>query len=156
VRAFHANALGFIADPAAVPILCSCNGASEDPSDVWEIASALGRIGGEEALACLSTLVKTGRYDAESVDDAALELEIRWETFRWAVIAAPPSKADTLVALLKAATPNVRDQIERDQLDVGLRPLQECGEDVACYREVLGDDRRLPFEREVAAFNLAR
>jgi hypothetical protein len=58
--------------------------------------------------------------------------------------------------LLQAATPDVHVQIERNQLDVGLRPLQECGEDTVCYREVLDDDRRLPFEREVAAFNLAR
>jgi HEAT repeat protein len=155
-RSFYANTLGFIADPAGVPILCSCNGVSEDPSDVWEIASALGRIGGEQALACLSTLVQSGRYDADSIGDAALEFEIRWQAFRWAIIAAPPSKVDALFSLLQAATPDVRVQIERNQLDVGLRPLQECGEDTACYREVLDDDRRLPFEREVAAFNLAR
>lgn len=153
VRGSYANALGFIADPAAVPILCSCNVDSEDPSDVWEIASALGRIGGEEALACLSPSMTSGQHDSDSDDD---ELETRWQTFRWAIIAAPPSKADKLVALLEAATPDIRAQLERDQLDAGLRPLQECGEDTGCYREVLGDDRRLPFEREVAAFNLAR
>jgi HEAT repeat protein len=55
-RAFHANALGFIADPAAVSTLCACNGVSQQPQDVYEIAAALGRIGGEQAFECLAKL----------------------------------------------------------------------------------------------------
>lgn len=155
-RAFSANALGYIADAAAVPTLCACNGVSENPIDVYEIASALGRIGGEQAFACLVKLVERGRYHPDWVPTAGMEVQIRWDAFRWAVVAAPPSKVDALLSLLQAATPEVRAEIERLHHDVGIAVLRECGDDSTCYREVLDDVRRQPFERELAAFNLAR
>lgn len=154
-RAFHANALGFIADPAAVPTLCACNGVSKDPTDVWEIAAALGRIGGEPAMRCLLELVERGSYDPDAVE-AGMELEIRWQAFRWAVLAAPPSQADALLKLRDRASKAVRERIQREQLDVGLALLQQCRDDAVCYRGALEDPGLHSFARELAAFYLAR
>jgi hypothetical protein len=155
-RAFGAHSLGFIADPGAVASLCACNGKSESPVDMGEIAPALGRIGGDQALACLASLVEHGRYNDSEGSDPDYEFEIRPQSFRWAVIAAPASELGALNGLLRTAAPKVRAAIEREQLDIGLGVLQACGEDRACYRSILVDRSRHPYEREVAAFNLAR
>jgi HEAT repeat protein len=154
-RAIYANALGMIGDPAAVPTLCGCAGKSGDPSDTWEIAVALARIGGQEAFACLAELVDHGRYDPDLAGPGQ-EQAIRWDGFRLAVLAAPPSELGALKELRDRAEPDVREHIRRDESDIGIAVLEACAEDVACYREVLDDPERHSFERELAAFELAR
>ena len=153
-RAFFAHALGFIADPAAVPALCECidNG---NPGPLYEIVNALGRIGGPEASACLATVLERGRYDADLAASGE-ELMIRWEAVRWAVIAAAPGDHPALVERMAKLSEPVRARVEAEQLDIGLGLLVECGERLECYEGVLADPARHPFERERAAFEVAR
>jgi hypothetical protein len=154
-RAFIANALGYIADPSATTTLCGCVDSS-NPMDLYEIVSALGRIGGAEAARCLETVMDRGRYDPDFVSDPAMAVEIRWEAVRWAIIATPPTGRQALARHIDALPKKVRAGVERDGLARGLATLDSCGEDLACHAEVLADPNRHPFERERAAFELAR
>ena len=151
-RAMFARALGNIGDPRAVPALCSCRDASHDPADTWEIATALGRIGGPEARACLERIVKTGEYQDTLPE---LRYEIRWEAARFAILASGPSDVRKLRKLLAAS----RDKTVRAksaQWEPGLATLEHCSTDPACYARVLDDDTAPGFAREVAATQLSQ
>jgi HEAT repeat protein len=156
VRAFVANTLGLIGDEAAVPALCSCKAASQHPGDLWEIVAALGRIGGTEAYACLGEIASEGRYDPDEIASPELEFEIRWEAFRWLILAAPADRADEIEARWSKSDAKVRAEVERLGWLEGLAVLRECGEARECYLRVLADPDRGWFVREVAGFNVAR
>jgi HEAT repeat protein len=158
LRAFSANALGYIADPnpAAVAALCNCRDATHNPADTWEIASALGRIGGDEAFTCLSKIVTTGFYNPEDLPNSDYKYEIRWLGFRWLILAAPPARAAEIAAALANNDPKVKEEVEKAGWMAGIGVLEECKQDVACYEKILADSTKGWFEREVAAFNFAR
>ena len=156
LRAFSANALGFIADPKAVPALCSCREATHNPGDLWEIMSALGRIGGDEAFACMETIVKEGWYDPEEAVNSDFKYQVRWEGARLMVLAAPPAKAAEAKAAIEGNDPRVKEEIEKLGWSVGIGVLEQCKDDVACYEKIMLDSTKNWFEREVAAFNFAR
>jgi HEAT repeat protein len=156
MRAFVANALGFIGDAAAVPALCSCKTASRQPADLWEITAALGRIGGAEAFECLGEIASKGRYDPDAMASPDLELAIRWEAFRWLILAAPADRVDEIESRLRKSDARVREEVDRLGWREGLAVLRECGDDRDCYLRVLGETDRSWFVREVAGFNLAR
>lgn len=155
-RAFVANSLGYIGDPAAVGPLCGCRNASRNPSDLWEIVSALGRIGGDEAFACLDDIVRHGSYDPEAVVSADATLEVRWEALRWQILAASPAQAAAVLKTIKASKREVRREIDKQPWRSGVAVLETCVQDRGCYERILADTARTWFEREVAAFNLAR
>jgi HEAT repeat protein len=155
-RAFVAHALGFVGDPAAVPALCGCRDASRNPIELYEITAALGRIGGPEAFRCLTEIVARSSYDPDAVSGPEFELEIRWEAYRWLILAASPDRAKAIDALFTKSESQVREEIDRRGYRSGVALLDTCKTDAACYAQVLGDPQRSWFEREVAAFQVAR
>jgi HEAT repeat protein len=156
LRAFSANALGYIADPAAVGALCNCRNATHNPADTWEIISALGRIGGDEAFDCLNKIVTTGFYNPEDLPNSDYKYEVRWLGFRWMILAAPPARAGEIAGLIESNDPKVKEEVEKAGWKAGIAVLEECKQDVACYERILADSTKTWFEREVAAFNFAR
>jgi HEAT repeat protein len=156
LRAFSANALGYIADPAAVSALCNCRNATHNPTDLWEIMSALGRIGGNEAFDCLVKINTTGFYDPDEAVNSDFKFEVRWLGIRWMILAAPPARAGEIAAVIDNNEAKVKEEVEKLGWRAGIGVLEQCKEDVACYDKVLADSTKSWFEREVAAFNFAR
>lgn len=156
LRAFAANSLGYIGDAKAVPALCGCRNATRNPGDLWEITSALGRIGGDEAFACLTDIFTQGYYDPEEAVNSDFKFQIRWEGMRWLVLAAAPGQAGDIKAALEGNDAKVKEEVEKLGWSKGVAVLEECKEDKACYEKVMGDATRDWFEREVAGFNYAR
>jgi HEAT repeat protein len=156
LRAFAANTLGFIGDPAAVGPLCECRNATHNPVDLWEITSALGRIGGDEAFTCLTKIVSTGFYDTEEAVEEEFKYEIRWQGARYMILAASPAKVAEAKAAIEGNDDKVQKEIAQLGWMAGLGVLEECKEDIACYEKVMMDATKQWFEREVAAFNFAR
>lgn len=156
LRAFSANALGYIGDPKAVGPLCNCRNATHNPADTWEIISALGRIGGPEAFDCLGKVVTTGFYNPEDLPNSDFKYEVRWLGFRWMILAAPPARAGEIAPLLESNDAKVKEEVEKLGYKAGIAVLEECKEDIACYERILADSTKGWFEREVAAFNFAR
>jgi HEAT repeat protein len=157
IRAFSANALGYIADPNpdAIAALCHCRNATHNPTDLWEIASALGRIGGNEAFDCLNKIVTTSFYNPEDLPNSDFKYEVRWLGVRWMILAAPPARAGEIAAVIEGNDPKVKEEVEKAGWKAGIAILEQCKEDVACYEGILVNSPNW-FEREVAAFNFAR
>lgn len=155
LRAFVANALGFIGDEAAVDALCGCSMASKNPADMWEVSQALGRIGGAKATACLVEVMKNGEYKDDAIDGPQFKYEIRSEAGRSAVLAASAAELDAVKGAFAAQKDkNVVGKLE--QWKSGLKLLEDCKADKACYQKTLKDTSADWFAREKAAFELAR
>lgn len=156
IRAVMANSLGLIADEAAVDALCACSTWSKNPADMFPIAEALGRIGGEKATACLANVIKTGVYEVDAVENSDFIHEIRWEAGRFGVQAAGPEHIGTLKAALAEANedPNVAKNTKT--WEPGIATIEKCGQDVGCYVAVVDDPNADWFAREIAAINAAR
>ncbi|MCA9683723.1 MAG: HEAT repeat domain-containing protein, partial [Myxococcales bacterium] len=156
LRTIAANTLGQMRAESAVEALCSCRDATHDPGDTWEIVTALGRIGDDAAYECLKTIVNEGYYDPEVMGASDLKYTLRWETARWLVLAAKPDKVADIKATIDGNDPKVKEEVEKLGWMKGAAVLDECKDDKACYDKVLADTTRDWFEREVAAFNVAR
>lgn len=156
IRATMANALGLIGDEAAVDALCACSTWSKNPGDMFYIAEALGRIGGDKATACLENVIKTGVYDQDAVENSDFIYEIRWEAGRFGVLAAGPAGVGKIKAALAEANkdPNVAKNTK--SWEAGIATLEKCGEDLGCYVGVVDDINADWFAREVAAVNAGR
>lgn len=158
LRAFVANTLGLIGDPRGVPALCKCINATHNPGDMFPITEALGRIGGEEAFKCLAETTKSGEYDPEALDNSDFRYQIRWEAARFAILTANAAQIPALKEALTAAKANNDKKIleELPKWDAGLKVLETCQADVACYKKTLADQTADWFAREKAAFELSR
>jgi HEAT repeat protein len=165
LRAFAANSLGFINDPAAVEPLCQCRNATHNPGDLWEITAALGRIGGESAFGCLQKIVTDNYYEFESDEDedpaakAAKEefkYEIRWQGIRYLILAAPHTKTAEIKAAIEGNDAKVKAEVEKLGWATGIAVLEQCQDDAACYEKIMSDSTKPWFDREVAAFNFYR
>ena len=158
LRAFVANTLGLIGDPKGVDPLCKCINATHNPGDMFPITEALGRIGGAEAFKCLAEVTKTGEYDPEALENSEFRFQIRWEAARFAILTAGPDDLPALQDALKgAAAGNDKKVIEElPKWDAGLKVLETCKADKACYLKTLQDQNADWFAREKAAFELAR
>jgi HEAT repeat protein len=156
IRATMANALGLIGDEAAVERLCTCSTWSKNPGDMFFIAEALGRIGGEKATACLENVIKTGVYAQDAVENSDFIHEIRWDAARFGVLAAGPAGIARVKAAIAEANrdPNVAKHLEA--WEPGIQTIEKCGEDPGCYKAVVDDINADWFGREVAAVNLGR
>jgi HEAT repeat protein len=158
LRAFVGNTLGLIGDPKGVAPLCKCVNATHNPGDMFPITEAMGRIGGEEAFKCLIDVTKNGEYDPEALDDSAFRYQIRWEAARFAILTAGPDNLPALQEALKAAAANKDPKIvaEMPKWEPGLKVLETCKADLACYKKTLDDQNADWFAREKAAYEIAR
>jgi HEAT repeat protein len=155
LRAYAANALGYIGDHAAVDALCQCRNATHEPTDLFEISAALGRIGGEQAFDCLQDIVANNYYDKDAVPPGS-EYEIRRDAARHLILAAPFGETAKLERVIARNRAEVRAEIEQLHYLPGIAVLDECKQDSTCYEAIMLDASREPFEREVAAVNFAR
>ncbi len=155
LRAFVARSLGFIGGTAAVDDLCACRNATHNPGDLDEIVGALGRIGGDEAFSCLTDVVTKGFYDADAVANSDFVHEIRWEGVRYLLMSASSADAAKIRATL-AATKDKKVRQNMAQWEPGLKTLEDCKDDKACYSKVLADTSEEWISREVAATQLSR
>lgn len=156
LRSALSRQLGFIGDEGAVDTLCKCSVASRRPDDMFEIAQALGYIGGKAAAECLAnTVVTNGDYRDDVVENSDFRYQIRWEAGRFAVLAAGPDEMATVQAAFDAQ--------KDEKVVAGLAPWKKgieltnkCKADAACYLGVLENADADWFEREKAAVELAK
>lgn len=158
LRAFVANTLGLIGDPKGVAPLCKCINATHNPGDMFPITEALGRIGGADAFKCLAETAKSGEYDPEALDNSDFRYQIRWEAARFAILVATPEDLPTLQDALKGAAAGGDKKVaeELPKWDAGLKLLESCKADKACYLKTLQDQNADWFAREKAAYEVAR
>jgi HEAT repeat protein len=156
IRAVMANSLGLIGDEAAVDALCACSTWSKNPADMFPIAEALGRIGGEKATACLENVIKNGIYAQDAVENSDFIKEIRWEAGRFGVQAAGPAGVAKIKAALEEARKDPNVAKNTTAWDSGIQTLEKCGEDAKCYVAVVDDVNADWFAREIAAINAGR
>ena len=155
LRAVVARSLGEIADPAASAALCGCRNATHNAGDLWEITMALGRIGGSEAFTCLTDIVANNEYNPADLVNSDFRYEIRWEGARWLILAAEHSDAAKIREVINGQEdPKVKENITK--WEDGIKVLEECKDDKACYENKLTDPGGKWFAREVAAVQLAR
>jgi HEAT repeat protein len=141
LRAFVANSLGLIGDPRGVDAMCKCINATHNPGDMFPITEALGRIGGDAAFKCLADVTRTGEYDTEALENSDFKYQIRWEAARFAVLAATAEQLPALKeALAGARKENDKKVLEElPKWDAGLKLLETCQSDKACYLKTLQD-----------------
>lgn len=154
MRAVTANALGMIGDPKGAPVLCGCLGATKNPSDTFPMMEALGRMGGEAAVSCLTNYIKSAEYDSDSVEKEFVH-EPRWEAARFAILAATPEQ----LGKVKAAMASNREAKVKEELakwEPGIAAAETCGADKGCYLGILKDTSADWFAREKAAYEVAR
>lgn len=158
LRAFVANTLGLIGDAKGVAPMCKCINATHNPGDMFPITEALGRIGGPEAFKCLAEVTKSGEYDPEALENSEFRFQIRWEAARFAILTAGPDDLPALQDALKGASAGNDKKVieELPKWDAGLKVLETCKADKACYLKTLQDQNADWFAREKAAFELAR
>jgi len=158
LRAFVANTLGIIGDPRGVEPMCKCINATHNPGDMFPITEALGRIGGPEAFKCLAETTKSGEYDPEALDNSDFRHQIRWEAARFAILVATPDDIPAVQDALKGAVAGGDQKVvaELAKWEPGLKLLETCKADKACYLKTLQDANADWFAREKAAFEVAR
>ncbi|MCA9715041.1 MAG: HEAT repeat domain-containing protein [Myxococcales bacterium] len=156
LRAFVARSLGYIGDESASKALCSCVNATHNAGDMDEVIDALGRIGGEEAFACLIDTVKNGEYDPETVVNSEFVHQPKWLAARWSVLVASPDKIGEVKSAFEEAGKLGKVQPELDKLEQAIKTTEECGGDKACWLKVLQDANADVVAREKAAYELNR
>lgn len=154
LRAVISNALGFIGDPKAAPQMCKCVTATNNPGDMYPIMQALGRVGGPEAVTCLSGVIKTGKYDTEAVMPDFVH-QPKWEAARFAILAASPKEVATIKEAMAAVT-EAKAKAELAAWEPALALIESCGEDKGCYMKTLTDTNADWFAREKAAVEVAK
>lgn len=157
IRAQFANALGFIADEKAVGKLCTCSTFTKNPGDMFSIAEAMGRIGGDEAVTCLVGVINDGVYEQDAVENSEFIHEIQWEAGRFAVLAANHQNVGKVKGAIESSGAKDPKVAENSKAwEPGIKTLQDCKEDLACFQAVVDDPNADWFAREVAAINAAR
>ena len=155
LRAVIANALGFIGDPKGVDPMCTCATASKNPADMFPIHEALGRIGGTKSVDCLVNVIKTAEYTKDAIATADLKYEARWESGRFAILAAGPDDLAKIQEALAAQT-DAKVKEENAKWAEGIKVLESCKTNKDCYLETLRNSNADWFAREKAAYEAAR
>jgi hypothetical protein len=155
LRAVVANALGFIGDPKGIEPMCTCATASKNPADMFPIHEALGRIGGTKAVDCLVDVIKTAEYTKDAIATADLKYEARWESGRFAILAAGPEDVAKIKEAIAAQTDG-KVKTENAKWEKGLEVLESCKADKDCYLATLRDSNADWFAREKAAYEAAK
>ncbi|MCA9648996.1 MAG: HEAT repeat domain-containing protein [Myxococcales bacterium] len=157
MRAQFANSMGLIGDQKSVDRLCACSTWSKNPGDMFSIAEALGRIGGDKAVDCLANVVKAGVYDQDAVQSSDFVHEIQWEAGRFAVLAANADNVGKVKEAIETSSKADPKVAENSQTWAeGIATIESCKADLACYQGVVDDTNANWFSREVAAINAAR
>ncbi len=158
LRAFVANTIGLIGDAKGVDPMCKCINATHNPGDMFPISEALGRIGGDAAFKCLADVTKAGEYDPEALENSEFKFQIRWEAARFAILAASADQLPALKEALAGAAAGGDKKVaeELPKWDAGVKLLESCKADKACYLKTLQDQNADWFAREKAAVELAR
>ncbi|MEX1368811.1 MAG: hypothetical protein AB1Z98_37130, partial [Nannocystaceae bacterium] len=157
MRAQFGNSLGLLGDEKAVDALCACSTYSKNPGDMFSLAEAIGRIGGDKAVDCLSNVIKTAVYEADAVDGPEFIHELQWEAGRFGVLAANGDTIGKIKAAIEEsskADPKVAENSK--EWAAGIETVEECKAELACYQAVVDDTNANWFSREVAAMNAAR
>lgn len=155
LRAVVANGLGFIGDEKGVEPMCTCATASKNPADMFPIHEALGRIGGTKAVDCLVNVIKTAEYTKDAIATADLKYEARWESGRFAILAAGPDDIAKIKEAIAAQT-DAKVKSENANWAKGLELLEKCKTDKDCYLGTLRDSNADWFAREKAAYEVAK
>ncbi len=155
LRAVIANALGLIGDPKATEALCQCSLTSKNPGDMYEILNALGRVGGTAAVECLNVAIKTAVYSDDAVEKDFV-LEPRWESARFAILAAGPGDLAKVEEAMAAASSDPKVAKELEAWKPGLEIAKKCGTDKDCFLTTLRDSSADWFAREKSAVELSR
>ncbi len=154
LRAVVANALGLIGDPRATDSLCACALTSKNPGDMFEILQALGRVGGTPAVDCLVNAMKLAEYSDDAVTKE-FKYEARWESGRFAILAATIDELPKIEEAIAAATDaNVKKEMA--QWKDGIEVARKCKSDKECFLGVLRDSNAPWFAREKSAVELAK
>lgn len=151
--------IGFLGNEVANDALCSCALSSNRPDDMEEIAQAMGWIGGDKAVECLSNVVQTAEYQLDAVASSDFQKELRWEGVRFLILAAKPKDVPAVREAIEAAKksdPKVAEEIDKAGFGKTLDMMDECKDDKACYLEVVNDANAEWYKREKAAVEVAR
>ncbi len=155
LRAVVANALGLIGDPKAVDALCLCSLTSKNPGDMFEILGALGRVGGSKAVDCLNVAITTAQYSDDAVEKDFI-FEPRWNSARFAILAAGPEDLSKIEAAMATASSNPKVKKELETWTAGLELAKKCKTDKECFLGTLRDSNADWFAREKAAYEIAK
>jgi hypothetical protein len=112
-------------------------------------------VGGPEAVACLSNVIKTGKYDSEAVVKPEFVMQPRWEAARFAILAASSKEVGTIKEAMASNT-DATVKKELTAWDAGLAMVEKCADDKGCYMETLSDTNGDWFAREKAAMEIAK
>lgn len=158
LRGSIARQLGFIGDERAVGPLCECSLSSQNPGDMDFITEAMGYIGGDDAVACLTNVVTKAEYSDDAIVKPEYKYELRWEGARFLVLAADADDVPTLRKTFETASKDkdVKAGLEKAGWSKGIDLLEKCKKDTKCYATAATDASAEWFEREVAAMQLSR
>lgn len=150
------TSLGQIGDPKAAAAICPCTQATVHFEEQFMMAEALGYVGGDEAVKCLTNFVKTAESDPETLPSTdKTPLSIRIEAGRFAVLAAGPEQVAAVREAFAANTdPKVAEGLK--QWEPALATLETCKSDKDCYLKTLKDTNANWVARENAAMELTR
>ena len=100
----------------------------------------------------------TGEYDPEALENSDFKYQIRWEAARFAILAASAEQLPALKAALAGASREKDKKVveELPKWDAGVKLLEDCKADKACYMKTLQDQNADWFAREKAAVEVAR
>lgn len=154
LRMVIARQIGFLGDEAAVDALCSCSLASNN-HDMFEVAQALGWIGGDKAVECLAKVITEGEYSLDAVASSDFRYEIRWDAARFGIMAANADNIGKIETALAANTdPKVKTETEK--WDAAIKLVMDCKKDAACYLKTMQDATAEWYIREKAMIEVAR
>jgi hypothetical protein len=154
LRMVIARQIGFIGDEGAVEALCGCALASHN-HDMFEVAQALGWIGGDAAVNCLAKVITEGEYSLDAVASSDFRYEIRWDAARFGIMAANADNVGVIeTALAKNTDPKVKQETEK--WDAAIKLVMDCKKDAACYLKTLQDATAEWHIREKALIEVAR
>jgi HEAT repeat protein len=154
LRMVIARQIGFLGDEKAIDALCSCSLSSHN-HDMFEVAQAMGWIGGDKAVECLAKVITEGEYSLDAVASSDFKYEIRWDAARFGVMAASPDNIGKIETALAAnKDPKVVKEVEK--WDAAFALVNECKKDAQCYAKVMSDATKEWYVREKALMEVSR
>ncbi len=145
-----AESLGLLGDPSAVPPLIESLHNDPDGEVRVAVVEALGRLGGEQAIAELLALLDANDDDSDWDDDESWDSN--WDAQRKAVQALGHRRVAAAVAPLSALLDDEDSQVDDTDILLALARIGDAGEAVVIQRLREGSAR----ERRRAAYALGQ